>query len=139
MVTRKLILSALKILAMMLQISQFPDVFAIGDSSIFDPILSMKKYPPTAQIPEATLWPHDWIMSYKWEIGAHDQQYAKQYGMTKYERSIKTTKTTIKNGEKQIVETWTKHTIPQDLCILVFHGPPKPHETISGEAPPETL
>ena len=36
-----------------LQISQFPDVFAIGDCSIFDPILSMKKYPPTAQIAEA--------------------------------------------------------------------------------------
>ena len=93
----------------------------------------------TEQIPEATLWPHDWIMSYKWEIGAHDQQYAKQYGMTKYERSIKTTKTTIKNGEKQIVETWTKHTIPQDLCILVFHGPPKPHETIRGVAQPDPL
>ena len=36
-----------------LQISQFPDVFAIGDCSIFDPILQMKKYPPTAQIAEA--------------------------------------------------------------------------------------
>ena len=81
----------------------------------------------------------DWIMSYKWEIGAHDQQYAKQYGMTKYERSIKTTKTIIKNGEKQIVETWTKHTIPQDLCILVFHGPPKPHETIRGVTDPDPL
>ena len=36
-----------------LQVPQFPEVFAIGDCSIFDPDLSMKKYPPTAQIAEA--------------------------------------------------------------------------------------
>ena len=36
-----------------LQVPQFPEVFAIGDCSIFDPTLSMKKYPPTAQIAEA--------------------------------------------------------------------------------------
>ena len=36
-----------------LQVSQFPNVFAIGDCSTFDPTLSMKKYPPTAQIAEA--------------------------------------------------------------------------------------
>ena len=36
-----------------LQVPQFPDVFAIGDCSIFEPTLKMKKYPPTAQIAEA--------------------------------------------------------------------------------------
>jgi len=36
-----------------LQVPQFPEVFAIGDCSIFDPTLLMKKYPPTAQIAEA--------------------------------------------------------------------------------------
>ena len=36
-----------------LQVSQFPNVFAIGDCAIFDPSLSMKKYSPTAQIAEA--------------------------------------------------------------------------------------
>jgi len=36
-----------------LQVPQFPEVFAIGDCSIFDPALSMKSFPPTAQIAEA--------------------------------------------------------------------------------------
>ena len=36
-----------------LQVPQFPEVFAIGDCSIFDPALSMKPFPPTAQIAEA--------------------------------------------------------------------------------------
>jgi len=36
-----------------LQVPQFPEVFAIGDCSIFDPALSMKAFPPTAQIAEA--------------------------------------------------------------------------------------
>ena len=36
-----------------LQVPKFPNVFAIGDCAIFDPSLSMKKYPPTAQIAEA--------------------------------------------------------------------------------------
>ena len=36
-----------------LQVPQFPEVFAIGDCSTFDPALSMKPFPPTAQIAEA--------------------------------------------------------------------------------------
>ena len=36
-----------------LQVMQFPEVFAIGDCSTFDPELMMKKFPPTAQIAEA--------------------------------------------------------------------------------------
>jgi len=36
-----------------LQVPQFPEVFAIGDCSVFDPALSMKPFPPTAQIAEA--------------------------------------------------------------------------------------
>jgi NADH:ubiquinone reductase (H+-translocating) len=36
-----------------LQVPQFPEVFAIGDCSVFDPVLSMKPFPPTAQIAEA--------------------------------------------------------------------------------------
>jgi NADH dehydrogenase len=36
-----------------LQVPQFPEVFAIGDCSTFDPKLSMKQFPPTAQIAEA--------------------------------------------------------------------------------------
>jgi len=36
-----------------LQSKEFPDVFAIGDCSLFDPELSMKKFPQTAQVAEA--------------------------------------------------------------------------------------
>ena len=36
-----------------LQSKEFPDVFAIGDCSLFDPGLSMKKFPQTAQVAEA--------------------------------------------------------------------------------------
>jgi len=36
-----------------LQVPQFPEVFAIGDCSTFDPKLSMKPFPPTAQVAEA--------------------------------------------------------------------------------------
>ena len=36
-----------------LQVPQFPEVFAIGDCSTFDPKLTMKPFPPTAQIAEA--------------------------------------------------------------------------------------
>ena len=36
-----------------LQVVEFPEVFAIGDCSTFDPELTMKKFPPTAQIAEA--------------------------------------------------------------------------------------
>ena len=36
-----------------LQSKEFSDVFAIGDCSLFDPNLSMKKFPQTAQIAEA--------------------------------------------------------------------------------------
>ena len=36
-----------------LQVPQFPEVFAIGDCSTFDPKLTMKSFPPTAQIAEA--------------------------------------------------------------------------------------
>ena len=36
-----------------LQSKEFSDVFAIGDCSLFDPSLSMKKFPQTAQIAEA--------------------------------------------------------------------------------------
>ena len=35
------------------QVQQFPEIFAIGDCSVFDPVLSMKSFPPTAQIAEA--------------------------------------------------------------------------------------
>ena len=36
-----------------LQVIEFPEVFAIGDCSTFDPELTMKKFPPTAQLAEA--------------------------------------------------------------------------------------
>ena len=36
-----------------LQVPEFPEVFAIGDCSTFDPKLTMKPFPPTAQIAEA--------------------------------------------------------------------------------------
>ena len=36
-----------------LQVPKFPEVFAIGDCSIFDPESLMKKFPPTAQTAEA--------------------------------------------------------------------------------------
>ena len=36
-----------------LQVPEFPEIFAIGDCSTFDPKLTMKPFPPTAQIAEA--------------------------------------------------------------------------------------
>lgn len=57
------------------------------------------------------LWPHDWAMSWKWEIAG--------------ESNI-----TIKNGIHEFTPAVMKP-IPEDLAIIVFHGKPNPDEELN--------
>ena len=66
----------------------------------------------TAKYREGPIWPRNWIMSYKWEIG-------------------------LEPGEKRrspndlyVKQPYTdhKHNLPEDCCVAVFHGKPNPAE-----------
>jgi len=83
----------------------------------------------TAKVPSAELWPHDWIMSYKWEIGMEPGE-KKRSPNDKFvkERYTKQVKIKIKNGQKLQKEVFVKHELPDDCSIAVFHGKPDPAE-----------
>jgi len=66
----------------------------------------------TARYPGGPIWPRDWVMSYKWEIG-------------------------LEPGEKKrsphdlfVKQPYTdrKHGLPEDCAVAVFHGKPNPAE-----------
>ena len=56
----------------------------------------------TAERPHPCMWPHDWIMSYKWEIGL------------------------MKEDQKRPNDKIRNSPIPEDCCVAVFHGKPDP-------------
>ena len=75
------------------------------------------------------IWPHNWIMSYKWEIGLepgekkrspHDKFVSERYTTETY---IK-----VKNGRKITKTRRKKQNLPQDCAVIDFHGHPNPEE-----------
>ena len=59
----------------------------------------------TAERPHCCMWPRNWIMSYKWEIGMIK-------GDPSYSRN----------------DVFNKRELPDDCCVAVFHGKPNPAE-----------
>lgn len=66
--------------------------------------------------PGKTWWPHDWCMSYKWEI---------LHGGTKHGG----TEVTWPTDYYQPDVNWV---IPQDCSVVVYHGKPSPYDTQFG-------
>ena len=56
----------------------------------------------TAERKDCCIWPHDWIMSYKWELGL------------------------MKEDQKRANDKLRNSSIPQECCVAVFHGKPDP-------------
>ena len=56
----------------------------------------------TAERKNCCIWPHDWIMSYKWELGL------------------------MKEDQKRANDKLRNSAIPQECCVAVFHGKPDP-------------
>jgi len=83
----------------------------------------------THMIPDAVVWPTNWIMSYKWEIGLEPGE-KKNSPNDKFVSERYTTKTeiTIKDGKKIFKDVLIKHNLPQDCSVAVFHGKPNPAE-----------
>ena len=54
-------------------------------------------------------WPQDWIQSYKWEI--RDRQ-----------------ELTVRNGKRNFREVKHEIELPNECCVTVFHGDPKPQD-----------
>ena len=75
------------------------------------------------------IWPREWIMSYKWEIGL-EQGEKKNSPHDKFvkERFTKETVVEIRNGQKTTVEKIKKYHLPDDCAVMVFHGKPNPAE-----------
>lgn len=97
-----------------------------------DPNSVMKKHRGdqdyvTASVPDAQIWPHDWIMSYKWEIGLEPGEKKRspndKYVTNKYKIEHKTK---IKNGRTLTKEVLVKDGLPSECAIAVFHGKPDP-------------
>lgn len=53
-------------------------------------------------------WPDNWLMSYKWEVRNRSELV-------------------VKNGRRNFAEIKTPN-VPNDCCVLVFHGDPKPQD-----------
>lgn len=66
----------------------------------------------TARYKQGPIWPADWIMSYKWEIGLEPGEKKRS------------------PHDKFVKEKYTdkKHGLPEDCCVAVFHGKPNPAE-----------
>lgn len=66
----------------------------------------------SARITDATLWPHDWIISYRWEL-----------------------KKTLDPDPKNHISFSQETPPPKDCCIVVFHGDPSPKDLIESSNP----
>lgn len=83
----------------------------------------------THMLPNAVIWPTEWIMSYKWEIGLEPGE-KRNSNNDKFVSERYTTKTemTIKDGQKIMKNIIVKHNLPDGCSIAVFHGKPNPAE-----------
>ena len=69
--------------------------------------------------PVHTWWPHDWAMSYKWEL---------MYGGAKHGQP------NVQDNPANYFQPDVREIIPTDCSIAVFHGPPDPYQTDFGKA-----
>lgn len=94
----------------------------------------MKKYRGdqdymTAKYRDGPIWPREWIMSYKWEIGLEPgEKKRSSHDLFVKERITREKHTVIKNGKKVIEEKIKKFNLPDDCSVAVFHGKPNPSE-----------
>jgi hypothetical protein len=99
-----------------------------------DPQRIMKKFRGdqdymTARYPNAKLWPHNWVMSYKWEIGLEPGEKRNSPNDKFVQERITREKIiTIRNGQKIESERIKKFNLPSDCSVAVFHGKPNPAE-----------
>jgi len=97
-----------------------------------DPFGIIKKYRGdqdylTALYRDGKIWPHNWVMSYKWEIGLEEgEKRNSPHDKFVTERITKEKVITIKNGEKIETERIKKFNLPDDCAVMVFHGKPNP-------------
>ena len=85
----------------------------------------------TKMLPQSNMWPRDWIMSYKWEMGVHVRK--PEFGQRHHiidGRTIVENTLVIKDGVKQNVTTYKKPPTTEETCIAVFHGRPNPEQCI---------
>ena len=83
----------------------------------------------TRELPHSNMWPRDWIMSYKWEMGVHVRKdsFPGRHNIIEG-RTEKTTTMNIRNGKKVWETTYSKPKITSETCVAVFHGRPFPDE-----------
>lgn len=67
----------------------------------------------TEQITDDEIWPQDWVISYRWNYAGRTDAHP---------------------SPKEFTADKKTH-LPAETSILVFHGPPKPHEVVSIENP----
>ena len=81
----------------------------------------------TAEVKDPVLWPKEWIMSYKWEIGLEPGE-KKRSPNDKFVTIPYTTekRTKFKNGRQITKEYFVKQGLPNECSIAVFHGKPDP-------------
>ncbi len=83
----------------------------------------------TKELKDPQLWPRDWVMSYKWEIGLEPEEKRRSPNDKFLTNRITVEKTTrIKDGKKTIIEKYHKHKLPEECSVAVFHGKPNPAE-----------
>ena len=83
----------------------------------------------TKMLPNSNMWPRDWIMSYKWEMGVHVRK--PEFGQRHHiidGRTIVENTLVIKDGVKQNVTTYKKPPTTEETCVAVFHGRPNPEQ-----------
>jgi hypothetical protein len=83
----------------------------------------------TAKFTNGPVWPKEWVMSYKWEIGLEPGEKRRSpHDLFVKERVQKIKKVIIKNGQKMETEEIKKFNLPDDCSVAVFHGKPNPAE-----------
>jgi len=85
----------------------------------------------TKELPESKMWPADWVMSYKWEMGVHvrkpefGQRAHIIEGRTEIVKSL-----TVQDGKKIWTTEYKKPKITEHTCVAVFHGRPNPEQCL---------
>lgn len=81
----------------------------------------------TRERQKAVLWPREWIMSYKWEIGLEPGE-KRRFSSDKFVKNKYRTeeRTKMKNGRTIKKTYFVKDGLPDECSIAVFHGKPDP-------------
>ena len=85
----------------------------------------------TKTLPQSIKWPHDWVMSYKWEMGVHVRK--PEFGQRHHiidGRTIVENTLVVRNGKKENITTYKKPPTTDQTCVAVFHGRPNPEQCL---------